>query len=371
MSQGSIARKKILFILPSLLSGGAERVLITLMNGLTREAYERVFLSVMDKGELVDHIDGDIERYCLNRKMALTSLPALYNAIKEIQPDMVVSTMAHMNFMVLLIKPFLPKHTKFIVREAITPSFFFNKHRFLAPFLKIAYKILYPMADLVLSPSHLIFEEFKTDLRMKDKRFQHLPNPVDIQAIQGVLTKNKNLVGKSVVRFVSCGRLSHQKGFDRLICLLANNTLPYPWRLDIIGEGEEQENLQAQIDLHGLTDKIQLHGLIRNPYAHFAQADYFLLPSRFEGLPNVVLESLACGTPIIATAEAGGIQEIANHTKPDDLQIVQTMDDFQAALQNIRPAQNEKKYQNLLPELYIKQNVIHSFNGFIKNLFSA
>ena len=351
--------------MPSLTSGGAERVLITFMNGVDHSTHDPVFLSVSDDGELHYLIDPSIQRHCLNKKLSLWALPSLYFKLRALRPDIIVSTMAHMNFAVLLLKPFLPE-TVFIIREAITPSFLFKKYAPWDFLIKSLYKILYPTAQIILSPTQKIFDEFRDLLSMDSSRFTLIRNPVDEEKMRKDITlppiTDKR---KKTVHFIACGRLTKQKGFDRLIQSLPALNMPYDWTLDILGEGDERENLEKLIKENALHDHVFLKGLVKEPYKAFATADCFLLPSRFEGLPNVVLESLACGTPVIATRESGGIDEIEKDAPARSIQIVDEMDNFMKAMSAIEPYPKKTFRSSLLPDVYKKETALKHFNNIL------
>jgi len=80
--------------------------------------------------------------------------------------------------------------------------------------------------------------------------------------------------------------------------------------LTLLGDGPEKENLRKLINSLSLSDHVTLEGYQKNPYTYFSNADLFVLSSRYEGLPNAMLESLACGTPVVAFNCPGGIDEI-------------------------------------------------------------
>ncbi len=361
---------KVLFVLPSLMSGGAERVLITLMNGLDRKKYTPTLLTVQNKGELDSLIEKNIHVEKLNKFSIIRSLPWLFKTINEQKPDVVISTMAHMNFAVLLLKPFLPK-ARFIVREAITPSFFFQKYKWRRPVIKMLYKFLYPRADIILSPTQRVFDEFRQNLGFESQKFTHLPNPVDLEHIRAAQDfPEVDESRKHCVHFIAAGRLEPQKGYDRLIEALANWKGKHEWQLTILGEGGQRQALEALISKHGLTDKVILKGLVKNPYGQFGAADCFLLPSRYEGLPNVVLESLACGAPVIATQESGGIDEIAKAADKGSVRIVQDMDAFLKAMEEVAPMPTACFRPSLLPEIYSKPNIAKAFDEVLTQVTS-
>ena len=361
-------KTKIMFVLPALTAGGAERVMITLMNGLDRDRYAPCLVSVSDKGDLHDLIDQDIDFCTLKQKHLALGWAGLFQHLRREKPDVVISTMAHMNFVLLTMRPFFPK-TKFIVREAITPSFLFNKYKKTSWLIKLMYQILYPAADAVLSPSQIIFDEFRDVLRMSSKNFFVLNNPVNTKTIRAcyeALSKKDAAHHKSV-HFLAVGRLGRQKGFDRLIEYLPRLSLPYDWTLTILGEGDEREHLESLIRKHGFEDKVFMPGLVRPPWQHYLQADCFLMPSRYEGLPNVVLESLACGVPVIATRESGGIAYIRDHSPKGAVRVVDSMHEFVQAMEQVKPGKASHK-KSLLNEMFEQQAV---FRHFVKILHTV
>ncbi|MCB9989399.1 MAG: glycosyltransferase [Rhodospirillales bacterium] len=365
-------KPRVLFLLPALTAGGAERVLITLANRIDRQQFSPAFLTVSNEGPMRDIIAPDTPFHTLGKKRVSRGLFALYSKLRELRPDIVVSTMAHMNFGVLLLKPFFP-NTHFIVREAITPSFFFQTSPLRRMLIRWAYRILYPWADLIVSPARIIIDEFKTLLGMSGENHVLLRNPVDTAGLR----QNENTLPpvteerKKTVHFVAAGRLHRQKGFDRLIIAAAELKMPYEWHLTILGEGEERENLEKLIAEQKLENRISLPGLIAAPWPSYAAADCFLLPSRFEGLPNVALEALCCGTPVIATDTAGGIQEIAASAPPHAVTIVDDMDHFIDAMSHIHPAPTQKFRASLLPVDFETDTVVKKFEDLLATVLSS
>lgn len=365
-TNSTLPRPRIVFVLPKLCSGGAERVLITLMNGLDRAHFDPHLIVVDPDGELRPLISPDIAVHSLECPKISHGLIPLIRKLMALKPDIVVSTMFRMNVMTLAAKPFMPR-TVFIVREAIVPSYFLAQRRFSLP-LKLLYKLIYPLADLVVSPAQKIIAEFRTVLGMNTKHHVLLPNPVDVDKIRSFPIIP---LDTDQVHFICAGRLHAQKGFDRLIAALPQLPSTLSWTLTILGHGPEQDSLQQQINHLNLQDRVKLAGLSTEPWPQMAAADAFLLPSRWEGLPNVVLESLAAGTPVIAMHEAGGIDEIARLANVGAVIITPSIEDFVAAMARVTPRTGPVPRPSLLPLVFMMTTVIEQFTRLLQDSLSS
>lgn len=360
-------RKRVVFVLSSLTAGGAERVLITLMNGVDRSRFVPELIVLNGNGPLRDWVSKDIPVHSLGNLTVSRGLLKLSAKLNDIGPDIIVSTMAATNYGVLMVKPFLKKKARVIVREAVVPSSIAENQR--APWIvKKAYQTLYPKADLVVSPARCIIDEFETYLGMSTDNHALLHNPVDVVRIREAGIQELKAEGDraTTTRFICAGRLHEQKGFDRLIASLPRMSHGN-WSLNIMGTGGQQEILQNLINVRGLQDKVKLDGLVKDPWPYIAGADCFLLPSRWEGLPNVVLESLACGTPVIAMGEAGGINEIARLADPGAITIVDRVESMVRLMSAIKP----KPVANLRPSLLPSYFRLEAVNQRFANLLDG
>lgn len=367
-----VKRQRVVFVLPTLMAGGAERVLITLMNTLDPQQFEPHLLVLDSKGTLADWIDRAVPVHCLGHVKIGRSVPVLARKLKALQPDIIVSTMAPLNFAVLTATQFLRKKPKIIVREAVLPSSIAENKMF--PWLiKSAYKNLYRRADLIISPARCIIDEFQNYLGMDVKNHALLHNPVVIDRIRNTKEVLPRITNKRrhTINFLCAGRLHKQKGFDRLISALSGFKTLYDWSLTILGEGPERKILEALIQEHNLQDRVTLHGLSKNPWPIIGAADAFLLPSRWEGLPNVVLESLALGTPVIALREAGGIQEIASYTPKGALSLADSMDHFIQAMEHVQPCPVTSYRPSLLPANFELDAIVKRFSDLLEGKDAA
>jgi glycosyltransferase involved in cell wall biosynthesis len=153
-----------------------------------------------------------------------------------------------------------------------------------------------------------------------------------------------------IIKFITMGRLIELKGHKSLINSFSKvkDHLPNS-KLIIIGDGPLRNELEQLIEKLALKDHIILLGLVKNPYKYLAKSDIFVFSSKYEGLPNVLLEALACGLPIISTNCEWGPEEILNNGEYGMLVRVGDSDDL--AEKMITLAKNEE-----LLSYYIKKS---------------
>lgn len=363
MSEVSV-RKKIAFVLPNFNAGGAERVMITVANHLDRKCFDPLIIVFDDSGPLRHLVNQDIPVTSLGVVRISRGLSAYIKALRQLKPNVIISTMVHLNFIVLLARLFVPR-VPVIVREAVTPSYFSDKlsKRLI---LSLGYLTLYPFANRIVSPTRMVFDEMPWPLRQMKHKLVRIFNPVDLGRIQAPFDADlrAECAAPGQKLFVAAGRLVDQKGFDLLIAALASWKLKEDWRLIILGEGPDHQKLQAQIDSLGLS-QIILKGFVAEPWRYYAVADAFLLPSRHEGLPNVALEALAMGSPVIAAHTAGGIAEIAQECRPDAVLIARTMSEFLECMAGMSIT-NPQDHLNRLPSIFSIDTTVSSY----QDLFS-
>lgn len=363
--------RKIAFVLPNFQAGGAERVMITIANHLDRTRFQPVLIVFDEKGPLRSLAAADIPIYGLKAPRVRSGLGAFIKSIRQTQVDLVISTMAHMNMAVLLSKPFLGG-IPVLVREAVTPSFF-SDSVFKKFVLTAGYHLLYPSADAILSPTQMVFDEMPFSLRRRANRLHRIFNPVDENVIRRLMVSDDardSVVATAQRLYVGAGRLVAQKGFDRLIDSLRGWRARDDWRLVILGEGNDRAHLQQMIDNYGLP-QITLAGYEPEPWRIMAQADAFVLPSRHEGLPNVALEALALGVPVVAAESAGGIGEIAAVSQSGAVRIAQDMSGFVALMDEVSPCVRGSMRGSLLPDCFSRPVIVASYEQLFTDILSG
>lgn len=302
----SDSRIKVLFFLPALVPGGAERVVATLLRNLSRERFE-ISLAVVNLENSVfsGELPSDIPVIDLAAPRLRYGLLKIVQHIWTIKPDVVFSTIDYFNVTLGATRPLWPRRTRFIARPTILFSAALEENR--RPGLwRAANKLATANTDLYVFQSDDMERDYRTSLGWSGGSSVVIPNPLDFEFIREKASFNSGLLFKdsSAFNFVAAGRLESQKGFEAAIeavSLVGDSNV----HLTILGEGTLRSVLQQKVEELGLQAQVRLPGYCSNPYSHYAKADGFLLSSRFEGFPNVVIEALACGTPVIATPVAG------------------------------------------------------------------
>ncbi len=309
-------RRHILFVIPSLRGGGAERVIVTLLRHLDRAKF-RLSLAVVDTREAAyrDDVPSDVEFIDLQARRVSLALSKIIRLIWQRRPDVVFSTLGHLNLALAILRPLLPNNVRYVAREATVVSQL--PAAYSIPFWWFwAYRRFYRQLNSVVCQSRYMRDDLARNLGFPAEKAVVINNPIDVEHIRQ-LAREPTETGlswrtddkASTIHLVAAGSLMHVKGFDMLIEALALCGNPR-LHLTLLGEGPLLEDLQRLTVEKGLAGQVRFVGFQKNPYAFFARADAFVLSSRFEGFPNVVLEALACGTPVIATPSPGGVREI-------------------------------------------------------------
>ena len=303
-----------LFLIPDLSGGGAERVFVHLMNNIDRKVFEVHLCVFKNNGPYFSELTNDIVITNMQTRLR-GSVPKIARCINRIDPDVVLCTIFFMNLAVGFARPLVRhRNCRYLARESSIPSE--RKKIFTKLSNKdILYRIAYQFFDYLICQSEDMLEDVHSLYRIPRARLIKINNQVDINLLR---SKAKSSVGKwripGKVNLLSVGRLHPAKGYDLLIKALALAS-SRKLHIHILGTGLEEQRLKNMARELGVADCISFHGFQENPYPYMAQADGFVLTSRYEGLPNAMLEALALGCPAIAFKCKGGITEIVKGGK--------------------------------------------------------
>jgi glycosyltransferase involved in cell wall biosynthesis len=170
---------------------------------------------------------------------------------------------------------------------------------------------LYPRADKIICVADYVLDDLAQNFGIPRGKMARIYNSVDVDMTRQLAEAGGNPYRGKGPHLVAAGRLSREKGADVLLdAMPLVRAAISDADLTLLGEGPLKPDLLAQRERLGLTGAVHLTGFQPNPCPYLKHADVFVLPSRFEGLPLVVLEALAVGAPVVASNCPGGVREI-------------------------------------------------------------
>ena len=329
--------------MPDLNQGGAERVITTLCNELDRSKFCPKLVLFKKEGYYLNHLKSDVEIIELNISRIRYSIFKIIPLIKKLKPEIVFTGWGEISAFLSPLIPFFSK-TKFITRETNVVSKHVTRKEIL-----FFYRF-YTNFHQIIAQSDDMKKDLIENFKINPSKIIKINNPVDFEMINElkdeIIEQDYN---KSYIKIVSIGNLSQRKGFDLLL-----NVFQYlknePIKLTIFGDGRDKaELLQQKSDLQ--LENVSFFGKVNNPFPFVKQADLFILSSRYEGFPNVLLEAGACGTYSLVNNCPGGINEIIQEGINGEIYDINDAEGF------------ANKIKEILDKSYDEENIIESIES--------
>ena len=358
---------KILFFVPALNSGGAERVVATIANALSANGdtieiltlnTEQTFYSINENVKIVG-INKIITSSGIKRMLSIpfVEISRFLKYDKEVNafnPDIVISFLYTTNVLSILARGRL--NVPLIISERSDPSHYGRMQQFIC-------KKLYPKSDRIVCQGKIVAHFYE----LCKGKCTIIPNPINQKSV-GEYKKEKNH------RIITVGRLISAKNHKLRIDAFYQIKDKYPdYTLEIYGEGELKNNLQEQIESLGLRNKVFLMGSKQNVIAELSDAACFVLSSNYEGFPNVLIEAMATGIPVISTDFPSGIaRELITNGDNGFLIETENKDQMVEALERIL---SDKKLQISFSEKnlgvldkYSETNIAHLWKALCEDV---
>jgi glycosyltransferase involved in cell wall biosynthesis len=298
---------RLLFLLPHLGGGGAEHVLALVASLLAAQRYEVHLATLTAPSGGAVELPDSVMLHALATGRVRHSAGAVVRLVRQLRPDLIVCGMYHLNLLTLFLRPLFPSETHMAVRQNGSVASTLTASRFPA-LLRFFYRTLYPRADRILCQSEAMAAELVEAVPRARERLMVLPSPLDDAAVRAAASAGVSAWTGDGPNLLAMGRLSPEKGFDLLLEAFVQLRANWPEAtLTLAGEGAARPAIEAQIRLLGLGKKVRLTGATSHPWALFAEATLFVLPSRADALPNALLEAAAAGLPIVATQASRGL----------------------------------------------------------------
>lgn len=311
---------KIALFLPSLNGGGAQRIMVYLANGFAERGFQVDLVLANAEGPYLPLVKKNVQIVDLNCSRVIASLPGLIRYLRIEKPDVILSALEHANIVSLLARRISGVKTRVVISIHNTVSSSLRKQKLQrARLLPLFMRWFYPWANQVVGVSEGVTEDFiKAVPCVSRHKVKVIYNPVVTDEL--LLKAEENLdhpwfAPEEPPVILGIGRLTEQKDFTTLIHAFKLLSQQCSARLMILGEGEEKPALESLVKQLGLEDRLSLPGFVNNPFQYMKKAAVFVLSSRWEGLPTVLIEAMACGTPVISTDCPNGPKEILESGK--------------------------------------------------------
>jgi glycosyltransferase involved in cell wall biosynthesis len=293
----------IVFVINSLVGGGAERALINIIAGLEPFVRDhRVSLILLDDLPSIYQVPSFVEKHVLNsRERFGPSMVNLTKLMRSIKPDVAISFLSRAN----CANVFASKIAGYpaIISERVHTSNHFG-YGVKASLQKIVIGLFYRRAKQIIAVSSGVARDLAANFKVAPERLTVIHNPIDMSKLTRMSQDKAGVPAWPRPYIAAVGRLVPNKNFAMMLCAFAQSG--DPGNLVILGDGPERATLEALSVKLGIQDRVFMPGFVSNPFPAIAGAKYLVSSSNAEGFPNAIVEAMALGCAVIATdCEAG------------------------------------------------------------------
>ena len=305
-------KHQVCFVLPSLNGGGAERAAVHILNALDPACWNRSMYLFQREGPYLSEVDPDVALTAGAGGSRLRRWLDLRTFLKRTRPQLIVSFLSYFSVLTAARAAGIGARVAFNQQTPMSAFLSDADYHWRRPWHRRAFSVVtrtvYRFADAIITTSKGVADDLVSHFGVPRRHIRVVHNPVDLQAIAKAAAEpldpeHERLWAHPAI--VAAGRLAEAKNYPLLIDAFAELRRTVPARLFILGQGEGEAALREQIVRLGLADAVVLCGFQRNPWKYIARADVFALSSRYEGFGNVLVEAMACGVPVVATASPG------------------------------------------------------------------
>lgn len=312
-------KRRICFVLPSLHGGGAERAAVQILNHLPADRWQRSMYLFERSGPYLDEVDSSIELASGPGGGRWAQWNAFRRYVSQTRPQIVVSFLSYFSVLTAVHAAAVGARVMFNQQTPMTAFLSDGDYPWRRGWRRAVFNAAttlgYAAADRIITTSKGVADDLVDSFSVRRSTITVIPNPVDLEAVRAAAREDiapefAALWKKPVI--VAAGRLAEAKNYPLLIDAMKLLRERVDARLFILGTGEQEASIRARIAERGLDDVVILCGFQKNPWKYIARADVFALSSHYEGFGNVLIEAMANGVPVVATASAG-TRDIVRH----------------------------------------------------------
>lgn len=305
--------------LPSLDGGGAQRAMLSLANALAKQDFTVDLVLASATGPYLAEVSPSVNIIDLRKPKISRSIFGLVKYLRDRKPLAVISAMGHANCALLLARKLSGTKARVVVSEREDPSAKSKYPCYLrSGVVDLLNRRLYPSADVVHAVSFGVASAVKKKFELPADKVQVVYNPIDRAQILNRAKAEPTqsfALSKTGLVIMAAGRLSKEKDYPCLIRAFSMVRQKIDAHLVILGDGKLRHELEQLVIKCGLSADVTLPGFVNNPFPLMKSADLFVLSSAWEGLPNVLIQAMACGTPVVSTDCPSGPSEILEDGK--------------------------------------------------------
>lgn len=364
---------KLAFFMPSAINGGVQKIMLNLVNNFSKFKFQITFLIADGRGEMRNNIKKDINikdlkvRFGKGDIKTILAFNKICKFLKNSKPDILCAAPGFSTVVAIIAKRRIKAKTKIVImidNKLSTLKQGKLKHKI----SYILYKKTYKYADAIIIAHEEGYKDFINSFDINENKIYRIYHPlINKEEIEFAERPNHIWYKNNEKIVLSVGRLVKEKDFPTLISafkIFKEENKEY--KLLILGEGPERENLETIIKESNLEDSVDLYGYSNNPYSFMKYSEMFVLTSVKEAFGNVIVEALASGTQIIATnCNSGGPREILENGKYGILCECGNVDEIANAMRQIKCKRFNK---NSLQERGNYFSIDNSVNEY-KNIF--
>jgi len=341
--------RKISFVTARHGGSGVPLAQIRLAKALRRGGYEVEYLIGYVPDDIAPPVIKGVKVIVLNNPRTHKLLLQIRSYIKARRPNVIFSAEDHLNIVVAIAAILARSDVKISASSRIAPHRVYpNEYLSKSWIMKKLGILVRNRIDALVCVSEDMAKEYRE--LMRSSKYQCIYNLIvdaDTATKMDEPTNDPWMNDSSIPIVIAAGTLNRRKGFADLICAMSILGKSVNARLVILGEGPRRRELQALIEEKGLASSIRLLGFRDNPLKYFRRSKVFVLSSYAEGLPNVLVEAMACGCTPVATDCPTGPREVLKDGKYGHLV---PMRDPQAMANAIKAAIERPMPANLLDE---------------------
>ncbi|MCS6923666.1 MAG: glycosyltransferase [Fimbriimonadales bacterium] len=337
--------ERLAFFSQSLGGGGAERVVVTLANEFVKRGYRVDVVNSYYQEGYQKLLAPEVNLIVLGVRRRLLAAPRLAKYLRQYRPSAMlatVNTIAAVSARLLARVP-----TRLVLREATTPSqeLLHSNASLRAKLVRRwSLKWLYPRADCIIAVSKGVAQDIQRLAPAAADKIRIVYNPVisaELFQKADEQPPHRWFQNPESPIVLSIGRLVPLKGYDTLLRAFAQVRRQTPAQLVILGEGKERARLEQLATELGVRPFFDLPGFDPNPFRYMRQANVYVLSSRYEGLPNALIQAMALGCPVVSTDCPSGPNEILDGGKYGELVPVDDVDAMAQAVARVLQGQRK------------------------------